>query len=53
MLWHESQGGLRILLGKPEVKGPLGTNRRHWEYNIKMNLKEVGYEDLRLHSRDS
>jgi len=32
----------RILMGKPEVKRPLGGPRRRWEYNIKMDLQEVG-----------
>ena len=27
---------------KPEGKGPLGKSRRKWEYNIKINLQEVG-----------
>jgi hypothetical protein len=29
-------------VGKPEGKRPLGRNRRRWEGNIKMDLKEVG-----------
>jgi hypothetical protein len=33
----------RVLVGKPEGKGPLGRPRRRWEDNIKMNLQEVGY----------
>ena len=32
----------RILVGKPEGKGPLGRPRRRWEDNIKMDLQEVG-----------
>jgi hypothetical protein len=32
----------RVLMGKPEGKRPLGRHRRRWEYNIKMDLKEVG-----------
>ena len=28
--------------GKPEGKRPLGRPRRKWEYNIKMDLWEVG-----------
>jgi len=32
----------RILVGKPERKGPLGRFRRRWEYNGKMDLQEVG-----------
>jgi hypothetical protein len=32
----------RVLVGKPEGKGPLGGTRRRWENNIKMDLQEVG-----------
>ena len=32
----------RVLVGKPEGKGPLGRSRRRWEDNIKMDLQEVG-----------
>jgi hypothetical protein len=32
----------RVLVGKPEGKGPLGRQRRRWEDNIKMDLQEVG-----------
>jgi len=32
----------RILVGKPEVKRPLGRPRRRWEDNIKMDLQVVG-----------
>ena len=28
--------------GEPEGKRPLGRPRRRWEYNIKMDLQEVG-----------
>ena len=31
-----------VLVGKPEVKRPLGRPRRRWEDNIKMDLREVG-----------
>jgi len=30
-------------VGKPEGKGPLRRPRRRWEYNIKMDLQELGY----------
>ena len=44
--WHvarmgERRGVYRILVGKPEVKRPLGRPRRRWENNIKMDLQEV------------
>jgi len=32
----------RVLVGKPEGKKPMRRPRRRWEYNIKMDLQEVG-----------
>ena len=37
----EGRGVHRVLVGKPEGKGPLGRPRRRWEDNIKMDLQEV------------
>ena len=36
------RGVHRVLVGKTEGKRPLGRPRRRWEYNIKMDLQEVG-----------
>jgi len=33
---------IRVLVGKPEGKRPLGRPRRRREDNIEMNLQEVG-----------
>ncbi|KAJ4448596.1 hypothetical protein ANN_10615, partial [Periplaneta americana] len=41
----ESKNAYRLLVGRPEGKRPLGRPRRRWEYNIKMDLREVGYDD--------
>ncbi|KAJ4436993.1 hypothetical protein ANN_17125 [Periplaneta americana] len=41
----ESRNVYRVLVGRPEGKRPLGRQRRRWEDNIKMNLREVGYDD--------
>jgi len=38
----ERRGVYRVLVGKPEVKRPLGRPRRRWEDYIKMDLHEVG-----------
>jgi len=38
----ERRGVYRVLVGRPEGKGPLGRTRRRWEDNIKMGLQEVG-----------
>jgi 3-oxoacyl-ACP reductase-like protein len=32
----------RVLVGKPEGKGPLGRPRRRWEGNIRIDLQEDG-----------
>jgi hypothetical protein len=34
-------GETRVLVGKPEGKRPLGSPRRRWEDNIKMDVAEV------------
>jgi len=36
----------KILVGKPEGKRPLGRPRRRWEDNIRMDLKELGWEGV-------
>ena len=33
---------IRVLVGKPEGKRPLGRPRRRWVDNIRMDLQEVG-----------
>ena len=38
----ERRGVHRVLVGKPEVKRPLGRPRCRLEDNIKMDLQEVG-----------
>jgi hypothetical protein len=35
----------RILVGMPDGKRPLGRLRRRWVDNIKMDLREVGWDD--------
>jgi hypothetical protein len=32
-----------VLMGKPEVKRPLGRPRRRWEDGIRMDLREIGW----------
>jgi hypothetical protein len=44
--YGESRGVYRILVGKSERKRPLGKPRRRWENNIKMDLQEMGCEDM-------
>jgi hypothetical protein len=35
-----------ILVGKPEGKRPLGRARRRWVDNIKMDLREIGWDGV-------
>ena len=38
----ERRGVHRVLVGKPEGKGPMGRPRRRCEDNIKLDLQDVG-----------
>jgi hypothetical protein len=38
----DRKGVFRVLVGKPVGKEPLGSPRRRWEDNIKMELQEMG-----------
>jgi hypothetical protein len=38
----------RILVGKPEAKRPLGRPRRRWVGNIKMDLRDIRWDDMDL-----
>jgi hypothetical protein len=40
----EGRGVYRVLIGRPEVKRPLGRLRRRWEDNIKLDLREIGID---------
>jgi hypothetical protein len=39
----EKRGAYRILVGRPDVRRPLGRPMRRWEDNIKMDIQEVGW----------
>jgi hypothetical protein len=39
---REKRNVYRLLVGKPEVKRPLGRPRRRWIDNIKMDILEIG-----------
>jgi hypothetical protein len=36
----------RILVGKSEGKRPLERTRRSWENNIKLDLREIGWDGM-------
>jgi len=44
--YGERRGVYRVLVGKPEGKRPVERLGRRWEYNIKMDLQEVGCEGM-------
>ena len=38
----EGRGVHRVLVGRPDGKGPLGRPIRRWEDNIKIDIQKVG-----------
>jgi hypothetical protein len=42
----EKRNAYRILVGKPEGKRPLGRPRRRWIDNIKIHLREIGWDGM-------
>jgi hypothetical protein len=40
----EGRGVYRVLVGRPEWKRPLRRPRRMWEYNIQLDLREIGID---------
>jgi hypothetical protein len=40
----EKRNAYRICSGNPEGKRPLGITRRRWVDNIKMDLREIGWD---------
>jgi hypothetical protein len=40
---EEKRNSYRVLVGKAEGKRPVRRRRRRWEYNIKMDLSEIGH----------
>jgi hypothetical protein len=43
---EEKRNEDRILVGKPEAKRPLLRPRRMWVESIKMDLREIGWDDV-------
>jgi hypothetical protein len=42
----EKRNAYKILAGKPEGKRPLGRPRHRWVDNIKMDLREIGWDGV-------
>jgi hypothetical protein len=42
----EKRIAYRIFVGKPEGKRLLGKSRHRWVENIKMNIREIGWDGM-------
>jgi hypothetical protein len=42
----EMRNAYKIVIGRPEWNRPRGRPRRRWEYNIRMVLREIGWEGV-------
>jgi hypothetical protein len=42
----EKRNAHRLLVGKPKGKRPLGTPRRRWVDNIRMDIGEMGWGNV-------
>jgi hypothetical protein len=42
----EKRNSYRILVGKLEDKRPLGRPRLRWVDNIKMDIREIGWDEM-------
>jgi hypothetical protein len=43
---EEKRNAYKIFIGKPEGKRPLGRRKRKWVNNIKMDLREIGWDGM-------
>jgi hypothetical protein len=43
---EERRGAYSGLVGKPELKRPLGNHRHRWEVSIEMDLEEMGWDGM-------
>jgi hypothetical protein len=46
LYYWEKRNAYRILVGKPEGKRPVGKRRRGWVDNIKIYLREIGWDGV-------
>jgi hypothetical protein len=42
----EMRNARKTVVGKPEGKSPLGRHRCRWEDNVRMGLREIGWEGM-------
>jgi hypothetical protein len=43
---YKEKNACMILMGKPEGKRPIGRPRRRWVNNIKIDLREIGWDGV-------
>jgi hypothetical protein len=43
---EKKKNACRTLVGKPEGKRPLRRSRRRWVHNIKIYLREIGWDGV-------
>jgi hypothetical protein len=43
---HVARRGKKIFVGKAEGKRPLGTPRHRWVDNIKIDLRQIGWDGM-------
>jgi hypothetical protein len=43
---RDKRNAYRILVGKPKGKRPLGRRRHRWVDNIKIDLREIGWDGM-------
>jgi hypothetical protein len=43
---EKKKNAYRILVGRPEGKRPLGRPRHRWVHNIKMDIRETGWDGI-------
>jgi hypothetical protein len=43
---EEKRNAYRTFVGKPEGKRPQGRPRRRWMDNVKMDLREIGWDGI-------
>jgi hypothetical protein len=43
---EKKMNAYRILVGKPEGKRPIETVRHWWQNNIKIDLRDIGWERM-------
>jgi hypothetical protein len=48
-MWQAEEKCVQGLGERTEDKRPLGRRERRWENNIKTDLQERGWEDVRIH----